>query len=466
MNALKPVYWHEGLFLRPQHFQQQELYTQQRFQDASQVLQPFSWGVVSMAVKQSRLANQVFELEHAELMFQDGTLASFPANAIVESRSFEDEWPAGSPTLNVYLGLRYLDQNQNNLSDKSSGEISAGLEKFTEKRFLADTSGKLTADLFSADNREEIAFLNFNLQLFFAQEAENAVDFHLIKIAEIERSGNDVRLSADYIPPVVSMQGSGVLTQLVASVNDKLRAKHSELIRYRKDRVQDGAELLQRDMLYVSVLQALSRYIPVLRNFLQVANVPPLQVYQTLIQVVGELSIFSESYDVFGQLESDAEEAVYDHLNLSGSFRHASSVIVNLLDELTAGPDYVATLFFDGTYFSADMDAKLFMGNKQFYLAVKSQLPEDFVVSAITQMSKTSSREVLPLLIARSLSGVEVAFSESPSSKLPRHEGTYYFDIQTLGEAWGAVRDNVNIALYLDNPPADLEVQLMVIDND
>ena len=467
MNSLKPVYWHEGLFLRPQHFQQQELFYLQQFQDFSRVQQPFGWGVISVAVKQSRLSNQIFELEHAELLFQDGTRVSFPSNANIDTRSFEDEWPAGSPTLSVYLGLRYLDPEQNNLSDRAMVDMLSGIEKYAQKRFLADASGKLTSDLFSGDSREDIAFLNYNLQLFFGEEAENAVDFHLIKIAEVIRSGNDVRLSSSYVPPVVNIKGSSLLNRSIASVNDKLQSKQAELLRYRKDRVRDGADLVQQDVLYVSILQALSRYVPLVKNYLQVGNVSPLQVYQTLIQIVGELSIFSEKYDVFGLVSSEKEDVVgYNHLGLGACFGRLTTVIVNLLDELTAGPDYTASLFFDGTYFSADLDSQLFVGKKQFYLAVKSQLPQDFVISAIEQMAKVSSREVLPLLIARSLSGVESVFSASPASKLPRHEGTCYFEIGNQGEAWGAVRDNTNIALYMDSPPADLEVKLMVINND
>src|SRR5690348_10980817 len=39
------VLWGEGLFLRPQHFQQQDRYHEARLNDTAHALHPYCWGV-------------------------------------------------------------------------------------------------------------------------------------------------------------------------------------------------------------------------------------------------------------------------------------------------------------------------------------------------------------------------------------------------------------------------------------
>jgi len=84
------------------------------------------------------------------------------------------------------------------------------------------------------------------------------------------------------------------------------------------------------------------------------------------------------------------------------------------------------------------------------------------VAQALGSIAKLSSREQLPLLIARALPGVGMEHLPVPPAELPRRARTIYFALDHHGDAWGFVGKGRNIALYWDSAPEDLEAELMV----
>ena len=50
MNIPSKVLWGEGLFLRPQHFQQQDRYHEARLNETANALHPYCWGVRRLAI--------------------------------------------------------------------------------------------------------------------------------------------------------------------------------------------------------------------------------------------------------------------------------------------------------------------------------------------------------------------------------------------------------------------------------
>ena len=108
----RSLYWHQGLFLQPQHFQLQDRFTRSMMEPLHQKLVPHFWGVGSMAVKSAALGNRSIGLTSGEFLFQDMTYAVIPDNAVLQPRSFESAWEDGGKPFMVYLvfqeSLRYV----------------------------------------------------------------------------------------------------------------------------------------------------------------------------------------------------------------------------------------------------------------------------------------------------------------------------------------------------------------------
>jgi len=468
MDGIRPIYWQEGLFLRPQHFQQQDLYHLHQASITRQLQNHFWWGVLSLAVLDARLNNHIFEIENIELIFQDGTWVKYPGNTQLKPRSFETCWSEQSDILPVYVGVRRLVPSENNLEKLSEepSEDSSATAIFASHRFKTSTAnGQQVFDLFEENKKDEVLCLNYNVQLLFADEINKAVDFEIIKIAELKRFGNQVTLHDNYIPPLIHYTASRALSKMLGDIKEQLVSRAKELAMYKADRKNQTA-IDANDLTFLLALRSLNRCVPWLSHVIDNHKISPWILYGALCQIIGELSTFSERFDLFGVTSESADNSAtprYDHNAIGPCFIEAQKTISLLLNELTAGPDYTLVLSYDGTYFSGEIDERAFKPNSRLFLCIYSHLPDEFVQSLLEDMSKIASRELLPLLIARALPGIKLRYLATPPSELPRREGYRYFEIACSGDPWGSLKEGLNIAVYLDNPPVDLSIELMVI---
>src|SRR5262245_14558559 len=78
MSSYNKVIWTEGLFLQPQHFQQQDRYFERYVESRCHGLTPHSWGFLDIELEQDFLAIGKFALRRAAGVFPDGTPVRMP----------------------------------------------------------------------------------------------------------------------------------------------------------------------------------------------------------------------------------------------------------------------------------------------------------------------------------------------------------------------------------------------------
>src|ERR1700734_1503844 len=81
MSWTNRVVWQEGMFLRTQHFQQQDRWTEQLVRGRVQALRPHPWGLVEYALDRDLLGTGRFALASAAGVFEDGTPFALPGEA-------------------------------------------------------------------------------------------------------------------------------------------------------------------------------------------------------------------------------------------------------------------------------------------------------------------------------------------------------------------------------------------------
>lgn len=466
MDPQKSIYWHEGLFLRPQHFQQQD-YSQQSFSyGLVKQISPFHWGLNSLSIVTPVLNNHIFEIEQCEIVFPDGAHVFYPGNATIERRSIEGEWGATGKPISVYLGIRKLTAGKSNISalvDDLDSDATTAM--YTGTRYCVSDVPNSSPDFYAEDKYDDVYYLQHNIQIFINEEASKAVDFTLIKIAELQRVGSEVSVSRHYIPPILNIGASTVMLDILRDINEQITTQGRSLALYKQDTGIDGLDYGSKDIIYMMALQTLNRYIPMLRHSLEGGIGTPWSMYGLVRQLAGELSTFSAKYDVFGNASRDSSLLLpeYKHDEIVESFSTVSRLITNLINELMAGPDYIVSLPYDGTYFESKLDKIIFQGANRFYLCVQTGWEDDQAIQSLETLSKLSSRQRLPILIARALSSVGLEHDPSPPTELPRSANRLYFKINNHGDAWEAVKESINLAIYLESPPDDMEIELMVI---
>src|SRR3990170_2454935 len=78
MSAHNRVIWSEGLFLQPQHFQQQDRYFERYVENRSQALVPHSWGFTEVEFERDFLKIGKVGLRRLSGVFPDGTPFRMP----------------------------------------------------------------------------------------------------------------------------------------------------------------------------------------------------------------------------------------------------------------------------------------------------------------------------------------------------------------------------------------------------
>ncbi|MBN1850101.1 MAG: type VI secretion system baseplate subunit TssK [Deltaproteobacteria bacterium] len=456
----RSLFWRQGLFLQPQHFQLTDKHNQSLLASFLKYHLPYPWGVGEMQIQTATLDNRIFNLLKGDFIFPDGTYTSLPDNALIEARSFDNAWGEKGQPLDVYIGLRKWNEFGANVTVLP--KLSLLMDVNT--RFVTTAEPEEVKDLHHDGPPAQIQRLYHVLKIFWETEKERLGDYHLIPIARLERTGERVILSEGFIPPCLNIKASDILLRLIKDTKDQITSRSRQLEAYKRDRGIQSAEFGARDMVYLLALRSLNRYVPLLDHLTAYDYVSPWDVYAVLRQIIGELSAFSEQVDVMGRASDGTGDAAdYDHRDLWSCFSGTSAIITRLLDEITAGPEHTFQLEYDGTYYCAELQPTLFEGRNRFYLVFETETDPKSLLQALQGISKLGSRESLPILIARSLPGVRLQHLPSPPQELPRRARAIYCEIDHHSDQWDQVQQGHNIALYWDTAPKDLKVELMVV---
>lgn len=224
--------------MQPQHFQLQDRFTRSLFEPLHHKLTPHFWGVASMAVKSAALGNRSIGLTRGEFLFPDMTYAVLPDNAVIQSRSFESAWEDGGKPFMVYIGVKKFSPVGENVT------VVADMNdiKSVKTRFVTTEEADETKDLHGNGPSAQIRHLMIVLNFFWESEKDQLGDYELIPLTRLERQGDAVVLSPQYIPPCLDLGAVPALEQLVKEVRDQIAARGRQLEAYKRDRGIHSAE--------------------------------------------------------------------------------------------------------------------------------------------------------------------------------------------------------------------------------
>ena len=456
----KSLYWHQGLFLQPQHFQLNNRYHESLFQPLKEFLQPYFWGVGGYHIQASALANRSFQLGEGRFLFADMAYAVLSENALIMPRSFSGAWEKGDKEFGVYIGLRKFSANGKNVTPVSDltqiGDVTT--------RWVTTATAEQVPDLHGSGPEADIQHLYYVLKLFWASEIDQLGDYELIPLARLRRDQDQVLVSDAYIPPCLSIGTDENLFNIIREIRDQISARGRQLEDYKRDRGLHSAEFGARDMVYLLALRSLNRYAPLLDHLTAARHGHPWSVYAELRRLIGELSTFAADVSFTGEDRGGSRLLPdYDHEGLAGCFSAAKILVTRLLDQITAGPEYIMAMLFDGTYYAVDLPSAVFDGRNRFYLVLETEADPQLVLDAMEGFAKLGCRENLPILIARSLSGTPVHHLAMPPQELPRRANALYFQIDHHGDQWAQVQKGNNLALFWVEAPEDLKMELMIV---
>jgi type VI secretion system protein ImpJ len=427
MSDNNRVVWSEGLFLRPQHFQQQERFLETFIEGRAAALHAHPWGFTELEIERDLLAIGKLGLRRARGVFPDGTPFTMP-----------DDDPLPSP---IDVGANVRDQTvllaiplrKSGATQSDRGLGTAGLVRHRARDHRVRD---ITSD---SGNQTELETAALASRLMLASEP--AEDFARIPAAHIVecRADKQVVLDDRFIPTALK---SGAATRLATFLTELQGLLHQrgEALAARAVASGRGGAAEIADFL---MLQSVNRYEPVVAHYAVGANCHPEDLYRLALEITGDLSTLTSAS------RRPPQFAPYRHENLRATFDpviQALRACLSVVLEQNAIPIPLVQKKF-GISVGTVNDRTLF-DTALFVLAARADVPaEDFRRRFPAQL-KIGPVEKIRDLVNLQLPGIGIQPMPVAPRQIPYHAGFVYFELERSSDLWRALKSAGGVAVH------------------
>jgi len=460
VSAQSPLFWHQGLFLTPQHFQLVDWHQHRKFMLFTRYSQRHFWGIGAIQMREDALAARKVEVSSVEVLFHEGAFVSYPGNGVMASRSLDDAALESDKPVTVYMGVRRLNPEGNNVTVMP--DLSFTGQPATT--FVTKADPDTMPDMHASGPPAQVKTMQFAVAIYFEHELPNLGEYVLVPFARVVREGDKISYDPEFIPPCLSMGSSQALEKLVNDVADLVSSRARALEDYKMRGELTSKEFDPGYMVFLMALMTLNRYVPILRHYVEARNVHPWDVYGVFRQFLGELSTFAEDFGATGE-RFDGEKLVpdYDHENLTDCFTKTRRLIERMIEGIGTSIELLVALQKKDSYYTAEIPERVFSPTNRFWLIVRTEQAPEAVPQMVLSTVKLCATPLMATLLVKAVPGVPLTYSKNPPAGLPKRSGTHYFLLDSSNPLWMDVARNKSLAMFWDNPPEDLAVHLAVL---
>ncbi|MFZ3441615.1 type VI secretion system baseplate subunit TssK [Vibrio harveyi] len=428
--------WCEGMFLRPQHFQQSERAIEHEFKGLNRFQQPYNWGVYQVRINPNSLKEGVVEIEKLEAILPDMTLLELQnVNEVLPPLLVEK----GTQDTLVKVVVASSSLKEKTIADVSEGVVS---------RYVLNDLDVIDVQTGQDEERIQVASLNVALKVS-NDNLSGFVELPILKIKEVTAEGA-ILLDEEYTPPHLNVLKDQAMLACLKNVTGMTKIRADVV----SQRLVQGKAASASAVDFI-MLQMLNRYETILRHLGQLEQVHPLEFVTLLRGYVGELSTFS-SKNKRAPLLID-----YEHSNLTSTISELNQVLSQYLSvvlDQTANklPLEVRQLGIRVT----PLPDKRLLESSQFVLAVKADTSTDEIRRLVPAQLKLGPAEQIRDLINNQINGINVAPLNVVPRQIPYQTGYVYFEVIKKGPFWVRLQESGGIALQLSGqfPNSDIEL--------
>src|SRR5581483_5377774 len=276
MSANNKIIWWQGLFIRPQHFQQHDRWLESFVEGRCAPLRPFAWGFEELRLDHQLLSIGKVGIRSARGVFPDGTPFDIP-NDVTPPAPLDVS--ADTSDVLVYLTVPV----------RRPGAVDVAGEDGGLGRYVTHEHEALDSTLRGGSAAPlQVGRLNTRLLL----HSDRREDFATLGIAHVveARADKNVVLDESYTPPVLACQAAPRLTGFLNELEGLLHHRAEALAGRVSDAGRGAAEIA--DFL---LLQAVNRYEPMVAHLAKLPGLHPEDLYRMLVGIAGELATFTAS---------------------------------------------------------------------------------------------------------------------------------------------------------------------------
>ena len=433
------VLWQEGMFLRAQHFQQQDRWAAAELRRSIAGLRPFPYGFTTLSVARDLLGTGRFALTAATGLFDDGTPFATPDEAPLPPPLTVPE--TTRDTL-VFLGLQL--------------QQSGSMEVFGQGR-----SGRYEAIDFEAfdthSGATETAQLQIGtLRLRFLLETDDREGYVCLPVARIVEVLADHRVVLDeaWIPTVLTCsaapQLAGILVELAGLLNQRGEAIAARLTAIATKSNTEVADFL--------LLQSVNGWQTMFAHLADAGNIHPEALYLILLQMAGELATFTDPRRRPSRFDA------YRHGDLQRSF---APVMADIRRSLSAVLEQTAIQIplqerRHGVRVGPILDRTLLTGTT-LVLVAKADLPGEQLRRLFPSTAKIGAVEHIRELVNVAIPGIELRALPVAPRQMRFIPEAQYFELDRNSPHWQQMTNSGGFAIHVSGDFPNLALELWAI---
>jgi type VI secretion system protein ImpJ len=444
MSAHNKVIWSDGLFLQPQHFQQQERYVERYVETRCEALIPHSWGFTDVQLERDFLKIGKVGLRRLAGVFPDGTPFRMP-----------DDYPLPVP---LDIGTDVRDQRLHlAVPLRRAGELESARAPLTDE-LVRQGIREVEVPNVAAGGGEAATLEVGALRTRLLLDRDVSDAYACIPLAHVIecRADQQVVLDDAFIPTVLQTRAASRLSALTTELLGLFRQR-GEALSGHVSATSRGATSELADFL---MLQAINRCEPLLAHFADGGTLHPETFFKFCVAAAGELATFTTAS------KRPPRFPLYRHDRLKESFE---PVIVSLRESLSRERMQKAiSIPLEPRKYGVSVaivhDRSLFT-TAVFILAARSDGPAETVRQRLPALIKIAPAEIIGDLVRQGLPGIPLVAVPVAPRQIPFHAGYAYFELDQSHELWEQLPNSGGVAIYVPNDFPGLTMEFWAIRN-
>lgn len=437
MSWYARVVWSEGMFLRPQHFQQNQRFIERFIEDRCKPVASYPWGLTALRIDPDQLSVGKIVISTAIGVFPDGTPFSVPDH---DTPPPAIDIPENTHNTEVFLGIP--------IRREAVTEVLCE-DNLTPARQLA---WEIEArDISSPDTSPaSIHVSGLNLRLLTADDDRG--DYSCLGIARIieSRANKNVIFDDAFIPTVIHCDSAVQLKGFLDEIERLLKHRGEALC----GRVVEAGRGGNAEISDFLLLQVVNRYLPLLGHFRRDGRLHPEAFYCKLLEIAGELATFTKT-------EKTPETfPEYRHEDLRATFE---PVMRDLRQSLSMVLDRSAIQIplqdrKYGVRVGSVFDRRLLV-EATFCLVVRANMSAEEIRRIFPTQVKIGPVEKIRDLVNLALPGILITPLPVAPRQLPFRSGAVYFELDRSSEFWKQLHNSGGFAIHVSGefPAIDME---------
>ncbi|MGY3879418.1 type VI secretion system baseplate subunit TssK [Aeromonas enteropelogenes] len=441
MSSRNRVIWREGLFIKPQHFQQQQRHSDYALHARLSALSDYFYGLQSLAINEDYLGFGRIALVGATGILPDGTVFNIPNDDVLPTPL--EVTDASVANQKVYLALPLSVSGVNEVGQ--GGQVATRLQAHRhDVRDLHSEGGDVVS--------LEVGRVSLRLML----EREDRSAYASLAIARIldKRPDGGLVLDPNFMPCSISVSAIPALKRFLGEsaglVAERARSLSQRIAAPGQQGVADVAEFM--------MLQLLNRAQPQLSHLARLGTLHPERLHEALVQLCGELMTFTDESRLppeFPAYRHDDQQVSFEPVMLA--LRQALSTVLS--------PRAVSIQLRKHQYgiVVAMVNESELMQSADFVLAVRARMPQEQLRKQLLQQTKVASSDKIRELISLQLPGIPLLPLPVAPRQLPYHAGYSYFQLDKQSPAWQMLAVSNTLAFHIAGDFPELDMQLWAI---